>query len=102
MAKEVRLSGRMLSVLKFMLSDLRTPRSGAEIYAATKVGSGTLYPMLARLEEAGWMTSQWEDIDPVEAGRPRRRYYSVTGLGQARARQALGDLQFSGKPQWQF
>jgi hypothetical protein len=33
---------------------------------ATKVGSGTLYPMLARLEAAGWLTSEWEVVDPSE------------------------------------
>ncbi len=100
--KEVRLSGRMLTVLKFLLSDLRKPRSGAEIFAVTKVGSGTLYPMLARLEDAGWLTSRWETIDPAEAGRPRRRYYSLTGLGQARAQAVLTELQFKGDPAWQL
>jgi PadR family transcriptional regulator PadR len=99
--KEIRLSGRMLTVLKFMVSDLRTPRSGAEIFSATKVSSGTLYPMLARLEEAGWLSSKWEDVDPAKIGRPRRRFYSVTGAGQRNARAALEDLQFNGDVAWQ-
>lgn len=100
-AKEIRISGRMLTVLKYLLSDLRSAHSGAEIYAATKISSGTLYPMLARLEEAGWLTSTWEDINPKEAGRPRRRYYVLTGVGQSNAQAALADLQFYGEPQWQ-
>ena len=41
------------------------------------MGSGTLYPLLARLEAAGWFTSEWEDVDPSEVGRPRRRLYKL-------------------------
>jgi PadR family transcriptional regulator PadR len=101
-SKEIRLSGRMLTVLKLLLTDLGKAKSGAEIFAATGISSGTLYPMLARLEGAGWLSSRWEEIDPSEVGRPRRRYYTLTGLGQANARSALTDLQFSGDASWQM
>jgi PadR family transcriptional regulator PadR len=101
MDQDVRLSERGLRVLRFMLEQPRASRSGAEIARATKVGSGTLYPLLARLEEAGWFTSQWEDVDPREVGRPRRRLYKITGVGQRRAREALSRLQFGTKgPAW--
>ena len=30
--------------------------------------------ILARLERCGWLESRWEDIEPAEEGRPRRRY----------------------------
>jgi PadR family transcriptional regulator, regulatory protein PadR len=44
---------------------------------------GTLYKALQRLEEAGLLTSQWEDPDIAAAdGRPRRRLYEVTGAGE--------------------
>jgi PadR family transcriptional regulator, regulatory protein PadR len=44
---------------------------------------GTLYKALQRLEEAGLLTSQWEDPDDAAAaGRPRRRLYQVTGAGE--------------------
>jgi PadR family transcriptional regulator, regulatory protein PadR len=89
----VRLSERGLRVLRFMIDQPRASRSGAEIAKATKIGSGTLYPLLARLEAAGWFTSQWETVDPREAGRPRRRLYKLTGVGQRRAREALAGLQ---------
>jgi PadR family transcriptional regulator, regulatory protein PadR len=96
----VRLSERGLRVLRFMIEQPRAC-SGAEIAKATKVGSGTLYPLLARLEAAGWFTSRWEDVDPREAGRPRRRLYKFTGLGQRRAREALSGLQLgTGGPAW--
>jgi PadR family transcriptional regulator PadR len=90
---DVRLTQPTLKVLRFLLEKPREGRSGAEMSRATKVGSGTLYPMLARLEGAGWLTSEWEVIDPREAGRPRRRFYTLTGVGQNNTRAALADLQ---------
>ena len=46
-----------------------------------------LYPMLARLEERGLVTSRWEP-EPATAGRPPRRYYQLTGEGVRVARRA--------------
>lgn len=41
---------------------------------------GTLYKALARLERAGLLSSSWEDPDiAASEGRPRRRFYRVTG-----------------------
>lgn len=43
---------------------------------------GTLYKALARMEQAGLLTSRWEEPDgPLTDGRPRRRLYRVTGAG---------------------
>ena len=45
---------------------------------------GTLYKALARLEDAGLLSSRWEEHEAAEeAGRPRRRLYRVTSSGQA-------------------
>jgi PadR family transcriptional regulator PadR len=93
MADEIRLSGPTLKVLKLMLEKPREGRSGAEISRALGIGSGTLYPLLARLENADWMRSEWEQVDPSEVGRPRKRFYKLTGHGQTRARKALAELQ---------
>jgi DNA-binding PadR family transcriptional regulator len=47
-------------------------------------GHGTLYKALGRLEDAGAVTSVWEDSAAAERdGRPRRRLYRVTSAGQA-------------------
>ena len=44
---------------------------------------GTLYKALARMEDAGLLTSAWEAPDPAAAdGRPRRRLYEITGAGE--------------------
>lgn len=56
-----------------------------EIGEATALTAhGTLYKALARLAGAGLVESRWEDADLALAeGRPRRRLYRVTGLGES-------------------
>jgi len=101
MPDDIRLSQPTLKVLRLLLEKPREGRSGAEISKATRVGSGTLYPMLARLETAGWLTSEWEVIDPHEVGRPRRRFYRLSGVGFRNAHAALSDLQITtGEMAW--
>jgi PadR family transcriptional regulator PadR len=92
---DVRLSAPGLRTLRLLLEHPLEGLSGAQISRATKVGSGTLYPLLGRWEAVGWVTSEWENVDPSEVGRPRRRFYKITALGQAKAREALTDLQVS-------
>ena len=62
---------------------------GAELGGLTRLASGTVHPILARLEGIGWVVSRWEDIDPGTEGRPARRYYRLTEEGRAQARAAL-------------
>lgn len=62
------------------------PRYGLELMRETGLQSGTLYPILARLERAGWVDSAAEDVAPQSVRRPRRRYYRLTGKGDAAAR----------------
>jgi PadR family transcriptional regulator, regulatory protein PadR len=92
---DIRLTQPGLKVLRFLLTEPREPRSGAAVSKATKVGAGTLYPLLARLEAAGWLTSEWEKIEPREVGRPRQRFYTLTGIGYRNAHSALADLQIT-------
>jgi PadR family transcriptional regulator, regulatory protein PadR len=93
--EEIRLSSKGLRVLRFFMEDPRQPRSGAEISRATKTGSGTLYPLLARLEAAGWIEGKWEEVDPRVVGRPRKRLYTLTAIGQRSAYDALLGLQLN-------
>jgi hypothetical protein len=60
---------------------------GLEIVNAEGIRSGTVYPILARLEKAGWVTSNWEDANvAAQQHRPPRRYYRLTGTGETNAR----------------
>jgi PadR family transcriptional regulator PadR len=57
---------------------------GLELCKATRLSSGSLYPILARLENEGWVSSRWEEPQRQEAEhRPRRRYYALTADGLA-------------------
>ena len=76
-------------VLAAFLADPGQEIYGLEICQEADLPSGTVHPILARLEGLGWLESRWEDIDPREEGRPQRRYYRLTPQGATRARDAL-------------
>ena len=57
-------------------------RYGFDVMQVTRLPSGTVYPLLRRLEAAGLLSSRWEDEETAHSeGRPARRYYEVTGEG---------------------
>jgi len=66
--------------------------AGSDISKASGISSGTLYPILIRLEKAGWLSSEWEEVNPCEVGRPRKRLYQLTSLGAQESRAAFDDL----------
>jgi PadR family transcriptional regulator, regulatory protein PadR len=77
-------------VLRALLAEPAQEMYGLQICSAAGLPSGTIHPILARLEhEYGWLASRWEDIKPEDEGRPRRRYYRLTEDGAERARIAL-------------
>jgi len=76
-------------VLRALLVDPAAELYGLEIGEAAGLASGTVHPILARLEGVGWLSSRWEDVDPSTAGRPARRYYRLTASGAESARAAL-------------
>ena len=96
-----RMTGPTLKVLVALLESPRDELSGADVAKGAKLASGTLYPILLRLEKAGWLESRWETEHPQEMGRPRRRYYRVTGLGARQARAAIAEVRTTvGKLSW--
>ena len=77
-------------VLRTLLAEPTQEMYGLQICEQAGLPSGTIHPILARLEhEFTWVTSRWEDIKPEDEGRPRRRYYRLTEDGAERARIAL-------------
>jgi PadR family transcriptional regulator, regulatory protein PadR len=83
--RDVRMSLQTLRVLDAFLENPADELAGADVQKRSGLASGTLYPILLRLESAGWFSSRWESIDPSSAGRPRRRLYRLTPNGLARA-----------------
>ena len=92
--RDVRVSLQTLRVLEAFLESPTDEQSGADVQKRSGVASGTLYPTLLRLESAGWFVSRWEAIDPVTAGRPRRRLYLLTPSGLSRGSQLFASFSF--------
>ncbi|WP_309116970.1 PadR family transcriptional regulator [Saccharothrix sp.] len=81
-----RVGRATLDVLDVLLDGDR-PRWGLEIIKLTGRPSGSVYPLLDRLEQAGWVTSSWDD-DADRRG-PRRRLYALTPDGAREAVKVL-------------
>jgi PadR family transcriptional regulator, regulatory protein PadR len=90
--RDVRMSLQTLRVLEAFLENPTEQLSGADVQKRCGLASGTLYPILLRLESAGWFVSRWESIDPVAAGRPRRRLYRLTPSGLTRASEVFASF----------
>ncbi|MFI9772924.1 PadR family transcriptional regulator [Streptomyces sp. NPDC052415] len=82
----------------YLGSDPSQPMYATELMETARVGSGSLYPALARMEAKGWIVEEREDINPSEAGRPARRYFRMTGNGAREAHAALVKLSDSVRP----
>ena len=59
----------------------------SELAKPARVSYGSLYPTLERLEQKGFLKSKFGDPIPERGGKSRR-YFSVTGAGQAALRRS--------------
>jgi DNA-binding PadR family transcriptional regulator len=63
---------------------------GFDIMDATGLPSGTVYPILRRLDREGLLDSTWEKAAEAQrAQRPPRRYYEITAAGEAMLTEAV-------------
>lgn len=87
MPDDVRFSTQTLDVLSALV---RTPtewRYGYDLSGETGLKSGTLYPILMRLSDRGWLESRW--YQPDDQTRPRHMYRLTAG-GRRAAAAAVG------------
>jgi PadR family transcriptional regulator PadR len=81
-----RISDETAAVLAFFLDDPGKEHYGREIVIETKLKSGSLYPMLRRLESREILISAWEDLQgAVDEGRRPRRLYRLRGADEAQS-----------------
>ena len=90
--RDVRMSLQTMKVLEAFLENPTDELSGADVQKRSGIASGTLYPILLRLESAGWFVSRWEEVDPASVGRPRRRLYRLTPSGLTRASEVFASF----------
>ncbi|WP_223640963.1 PadR family transcriptional regulator [Corallococcus sp. EGB] len=78
------LSNHARSVLAALLDAGAGWSHGYELCRLAGVKSGTLYPLLIRLEAQGHLEAEWQQ--PTEGGRPPRHAYRLTPSGVQLAR----------------
>jgi len=85
----VKLTAPLQRVLRVMIADPSALHYGYDLMKAAKLPSGTLYPMLARLQQDGLVDSEWEAQREDAGGRPPRKFYRLTAEGLRVARLEL-------------
>lgn len=78
------LSHHARAVLAALLEARGQWSHGYELVRLAQVKSGTLYPLLIRLEAQGYLEAEWQQ--PAEGGRPPRHAYRLTATGIQLAR----------------
>jgi DNA-binding PadR family transcriptional regulator len=91
MGIRLRSSRQTLAILEALLARPGQWHHGYAISRQTGVPSGTLYPILMRLDKLGWLETKWEESVPQ--GRPPRHLYRLTGNGREWAREELRSAQ---------
>jgi PadR family transcriptional regulator PadR len=100
MATRIRTSKQTLTLLGALAAKPSQWHYGYALSRETDLMSGTLYPILMRLEERGWLETQWEtpqEIAEGRGGRPPRHMYRLTASGRAWAAEALSAASAKGK-----
>ena len=92
MGRRLRISPQTLSLLEALLYKPTTWHHGYALSQQTNLASGTLYPILMRLEKLRWLETSWEQPGTA-AGRPPRHLYRLTSEARAWAREELADAQ---------
>jgi PadR family transcriptional regulator, regulatory protein PadR len=87
-----RVTKPLLDVLEVFISALSSGDAlhGWAIMKATKRSGPTVYGVLDRLEDMGWIDGEWETQNP-DPNKPRRRFYRLTPTGQACAAELLSE-----------
>ena len=81
------LSNHAVGILAVLLDAQGKWSYGYELAKLAQVKSGTLYPLLMRLEDRGYLEAEWQQ--PSERGRPPRHAYRLTPDGVRLARENL-------------
>lgn len=84
MTRSRALSAHAKRILAALLAGGTSWSHGYELARVADVKSGTLYPLLIRLEEQGYLEAEWQQ--PAERGRPARHAYRLTASGMKLAR----------------
>lgn len=82
------MSQQTVALFKAFLAQPRDWRYGYDLSRETTLKSGTLYPILMRLNKRGWLETRW--TAPESPGRPPRHMYRLTSDGLRSVREIAG------------
>ena len=89
MPAKIRKSPQTIALILALQGNLNQWRYGYDLSRETGLKSGTLYPLLMRLRDAGWLQTRW--AAPEVSGRPPRHMYRLTSQGKAWSRDLLNE-----------
>ena len=95
MTRSRALSSQAWSLLSALAEAGQEWRHGYELAQSTGLRSGTLYPLLIRLEAQGYLAAEWQA--PSTPGRPPRHAYRLTPAGLALANRRASDAVSAGR-----
>ncbi len=87
--RDRRPSEQTLSVLQALAEDPVQWRHGYYLCQQTGLKAGSIYPILIRLADRGWLDTSWETT--ISAGRPPRHLYRLTPAGLKWAKELEAD-----------
>ena len=87
MGIRLRVTPQTLHLLDALLVRPSQWQHGYALSQATGIASGTLYPILMRLDKQRWLETRWEQ--PGKIGRPPRHLYRLTSEARAWAREEI-------------
>lgn len=83
----LRRSPQTLAVLSALSRSSQRWQYGYDLLRETGLKSGTLYPILARLQQGGWLEQRWQKASGP--GRPPRHLYRLSRQGKMAAREMI-------------
>ena len=96
MKRDRKPSAQTLSLFGVLLQRPRTWHHGYDICIATRIKSGTLYPILMRLSDRNLLEHKWQESQ--ESGRPPRHVYRLTAIGTTYARSQIAGNHWAALP----
>lgn len=90
MPRTANISPQTRSVLAALGSQPQAWRYGYDLARETGLKSGTLYPLLIRLADQGFLEAEWRQ--PLQPGRPPRHAYRLTDQGLALSVERAADI----------
>lgn len=84
MPKEIMFTLQTFRVMGIFCKRPEKEFFGSDISMKTNLPSGTIYPLLGRLEAAGFVKSVWEKGSAKDLKRPLKHFYTITEKGKSR------------------